>query len=57
MKHRRVSNKRVKQLLEEIGVRDPLSDAMNEPHGTLREGRKSQPRDDDRHFSVETDRK
>ncbi|GAB6263170.1 hypothetical protein PSSHI_34140 [Photobacterium sp. R1] len=57
MKHRRVSNKRVKQLLEEIGIRDSSGDAMSEPHGTLREGRRSQPRDDDRHFSIETDRK
>ncbi|MDO6705802.1 hypothetical protein [Photobacterium sp. 1_MG-2023] len=56
MKHRRVSNKRVKQLLEEAGIRDPHQDAIRHDSDTMREHQQRQ-QGNDKDFTIESDRK
>jgi len=57
MKHRRVSNRRVKQILEDAGIRDPFSDHIHDDRDMQRE-RKSEAFDDAHsQLSTESDRK
>ncbi|WP_162940953.1 hypothetical protein [Photobacterium salinisoli] len=53
MKHRRVSNRRVKQILEEAGVRDPFSDHIHDDRD-MQQDRKSETLDDN-HSQLRTE--
>ncbi|NAX48643.1 hypothetical protein [Photobacterium halotolerans] len=57
MKHRRVSNRRVKQILEDAGIRTPFSDQMHDDHDMQREGKSETFDDSHSQLRTESDRK
>ncbi|NAW66567.1 hypothetical protein [Photobacterium halotolerans] len=57
MKHRRVSNRRVKQILEDAGIRAPFSDQMHDDRDMPREGKSETFDDSHSPLSTDPDRK
>lgn len=57
MKHRRVSNRRVKQILEDAGIRAPFSDQMHDDRDMQREGKSETFDDSHSQLRTESDRK
>ncbi|MBD8512345.1 hypothetical protein L6J37_02940 [Photobacterium sp. WH77] len=57
MKHRRVSNRRVKQILEDAGIRAPFSDQMHDDRDMQREGKSETFDDSHEQLRTESDRK